>query len=284
VYNNAQDGARFVGNDLTVIGCHMFNNGTTDVDGDCIQLLNCNNPYIANNVFDHSNSIYKQAFIHNRDDGLASGGLITNNIVSSGEYTKVDLFDVKSFYIGVPNVTCNQNYIRGGQYGAYLLADNINFFSNVVAQNANFETVGIAIRGSNINIQNNTVLAKTQTSLSLGIDHSLTTYTSVVIQNNLIVNYPVGVRTHTSGAIYDHNAFDICPVQNADINRTPKANGTGDVLAGVTYNSDYTPNAGSTVIGVGATAIPKQDKNKIAFKTIPTIGAYEYVAPRQARV
>lgn len=283
IYNNGQDGCRFVANDLEVAYCDMFNNGVSDVDGDCCQLLNCNDPYIHHNRFDHTTSFYKQAFIHNRDDGVASGGMIAYNTVSNQNYRDASLFDAKAFYIGVPNVTCVGNKISGGMFGAYLIQDNIVFQNNLIVTISPLDIVGIAIRGSNFTVRNNTVVTVTPGSLSIGIDHQSTTHTNVVIQNNAVVNYPVGVRTDVSGATYSYNAFNGCAVNNGDINRIAQAAGTGDVTASLLLDSAYSPTASSPLIAVGLLTTNSQDLTSAARFNPPCIGAYEYIRNRAVR-
>lgn len=284
IYNNGQDGARFVGNDLEVAYCNMYGNGTTDVDGDCIQLLNCNNPYIHHNTFRHSNSRFKQAFIHNRDDGVASGGRIEYNTSYCAEYDSSLFFDVKTFYIGVPNVTCLGNKIYGGQYGAYLIADNIVFKNNVVVTSGILEVVGVAVRGSSITVKNNTVVALAPQTLSIGIDHSSTIYTATSIVNNAVLRFPVGIRTAATGATYSYNAFNQCTVNNGDINRSLQAAGTGDVTTAMALYSSYELTVASSLKAAGLHTEYALDVQGVQRNNPPAIGAFEYISPRGARV
>jgi hypothetical protein len=279
IYGNGQDGARFVGDDLEVSGNHMWGNGTTNVDGDCCQLLNCSNPYVHGNIFDHTASIYKQALIHNRDDGASTGGLFVDNDILCVQYTGGAA--LKSLFCGVPGAKFSGNRISGGQYGAFLEAADITFASNEVVVSGSSTVVGVALRGTGIDVLGNTVVGGGGDADSIGIDHDNAANTGCTIVGNALLSWPVAIRT--DGATYSHNAFDDCTVRNGDAASAEGTAGTGDVVADLGVGPDYRPRASSPLIGAGSHFGYGLDADGNLRWNPPTIGAYEYVRPRDER-
>jgi len=280
IYGNGQDGARFVGDNLEISGCNMYDNGTTLSEGDCCQLLNCTDPIVYNNTFDHTNSVFKQAFIHNRDDGISTGGRIYDNTILCAQYVSGKPA-LKSYYIGVPSVTSLRNKIEGGEFGAYLVATGQIFKDNIVIVSGDKPVVGVAIRASSIEVSNNTVVGGGQTTGSFGIDHENAANTACIIKNNVVASWPVGIRT--DGATYSHNAFQNCAVRNGTAASAEGTAGTGDVTSNVSLLNTFYPASTSNLVEAGTHLSYSVDKAKKQRHNPPTIGAYENTSIRGTR-
>lgn len=278
MYGNGQDGGRFVGDDFEMSGCRMWNNGTTSSDGDCCQLLNCTNPYVHRNIFDHTASIYKQALIHNRDDGASTGGLIVDNLILCSQYTGGAA--LKSLFCGVPGARFSGNLIEGGEYGAFLEAADIDFTDNTVKVSGSSTVVGVALRGTGVNVARNTVVGGGSAG-SVGIDQSDSDDTGCTITGNAVISWPVGIRT--DGATYSHNAFQDCPVMNGNLASAEGTAGAGDVVGNLGIGANYRPQADSPLIAAGTHGGYSLDADGVARWNPPTIGAYEYIRPRDER-
>ena len=283
IYRNAQDGVFAVADDLEIAYCNVYNNGTTDVDGDAVQLLNSSNCNIHDCLIDHSQSSYKQALIVNRDDGVASGGYITNCQIKVAPYTLNQTAALKSLYIGQPNVKITSCSIEGGEFTAYLIADNISFTGNVVKTTGFSIQVGVAVRGSTIKVYNNTVLGANGLATSVGIDHSSAVYTGVDIKNNVVSGWPQGIRVAASGATYSYNAFSNCTIKNSTLAGAENTAGTGDILTLANTNFEVSPKSTSALYRTGIFTDYISDRTHQTYYKPPSIGAYESLSARGSR-
>lgn len=281
IYANAQDGVFAVADDLEIARCHVYGNGTTSSNGDCVQLLNSSNSSIHDCVFDHSESSYKQALIINRDDGLATGGRVVRCIISVADYVAGVTAALKSLYIGQPSVLVEACMVSGGQYGAYLESDTITLRSCVVLVLGSGPVAGIAIRGNTIDVSGNTVVGRDGLAGSIGIDHSSASYTGATIRNNLVVDWLQGIRTG-AGPTYSNNAFSGCAIRNSDLAGAEGAAGAGDVTTDPLLTTDYKPTASSPLIGAGTHLGYLRDIERKQRQNPPAIGAYDAATLRTA--
>lgn len=222
IYDIGVDGVFATADNLTIDGCTIY---LCDTDasistGDCIQLSNCDNFIVRNCSLDHSNSLEKQCFIAQS----GTGGTLENNTVIGYAYESGGTSPIKTVYVGNSSVTITGNYIEGGQYGIWCDGSSSIIVGNVVKCANSGVVSALAIRANGITCNNNTVIGG---GVGYGIDHN-STYTSVVIKNNIVAKHLRGIKTASSGATENNNIFHGCVQNHVDLSNNTKAIGSAD--------------------------------------------------------
>lgn len=281
------DGIISFGDDLTVTDCFISNINYGDVtnSGDCLSTYDGNNCYIARNYFDNVNQTNKQVIIVRNIASGSVNGIIEDNVCVMRDYPSSAGNSGKCLMVEQGNVVVRRNQCIGGEFGIWLQQTNILCYSNLVISNSTVLDAGIAIRANSVSVYNNTLIGiKTGADgFGYGISHN-STYTSVVIKNNVIVNYLRAIRTASSGADENYNWLynNTQPVVNsANTNKSAGANTT--IGTDPLINNIGVPRPASPLKNVGLFLLNSLDLDRKFRNNPPTIGAYECVVDRGTR-
>lgn len=273
VIDNDFDGLFIRGNDLQILTSRVANNGRVGTTGDCLQLVDSSNFLISRTVIDHSLSNSKQAFLSSYEFHSPSGGRIEYCDISCPQHVAgVTLAEQKTVQIRTPGVTVHGCNISGGQYGVYWEGIDGTLSACALLISGSGSVVGVAIRGSGLDVENNDIVGNTARGNVYGIDHSSSAFTSTKIYNNTLRGWSKGIRTMTSGFLYSHNGFENVGIRNANSAGTEGAAGTGDVVGNLKMSARQILLPNSPLVGTGLHLGSRRDMDGILRQNPPNIG------------
>jgi len=241
--------------------------------GDCVQIngtanLRSNGCQIIDNYLDHSNYNTKQVIIYG-SPGFADGGLIMGNVCLMADDDGV----IETTCIFVESAGCRVigNDCRGGYRGYYGAANNIRLTGNVFR----LHKIGAAEGNVTGLLAHVNTIADCELYGLLADDGN----TTLDARGNVLLRNGVGLAKHGSGTENYNCYFG---------NGTDQENlaggaswGANNVTSDPLLDSSYRPREGSPLIGAGTYIAGARHMGGKRMSVInPTIGAYNYEAPR----
>lgn len=268
----ADDGIWFRGQNFTMKHCRVTRvHQSTITEGDCIQgsaavADECLNFNITHNYLDHSDQAGKQAFII--VSPASGGGLFAFNEIYGHDDT-----DHTTVYIDCSNVIVMGNRITGGNVCISMVG--ITNFGGKVLGNicTNSFNRGIDLNQDGTLCANNTCVGEGQNVV--GIRHSLTGATGVLIHNNIVKNFASTGIGMTTGASESHNCIygAATSVQGGAAATT--------IVSDPQLNSDFSLKGWSRAVGAGLSMAGLRDHYGRAILGTPDMGAIQYYAARR---
>lgn len=263
------------------------NLSTRGTNGDGVGFINGDpvRVWIHHNYIDHSRVDSKQCIIIDSTTPGSGLCIIEDNVLIGygSESAKPALHNV---IISDPVTKIRRNliYTFGIACGANTAQDEISG-NLIIVGNTNNLGPAIALSATGARFVNNTVvgigtLDPTKAALIMG-----NPATAALVSNNIFSNLPIAVQSNVVG-------INPACSNNAYWNVATRRLGSGGAFAEANeVLSDplldpvtYRPLPGSPLIGAGVNVGPLLDKSGKRFARRPSIGAYEFVRSRSARV
>lgn len=289
IHNNTFD---TIGNDAVIVSCSgkivlsynnvknvsmdTLNGDTLSVSGDCANLQ------VFGNICDHTNRNTKQCFI--QDGGTGTGYAVIYNNIFNG-YFGQDGDNHTGVYLSLPG-RIFRNFIKTWRSAVFVNSANVTVSNNYIIHGNGTASDGV-IYGSfaGMKVFNNTVVRtqSTQDTTDAAIRNS-TSDASNEYRNNLIIGFNRGVKKGSS-AVETNNAFWQVNTPVVDASYVVVPPDASDILTDPKVFSDGNVQEGSSLIGAGTPIRSFEVAYNNVQRNIPnTIGAFEYVLPKEARI
>jgi len=282
ISNISDDGILVEGDNVEIAYNRIWNISVGGLFGDNIQVacgvISANNCWVHHNWCDHTNQDSKQCIILSTGPGGITGGVVEDNICLG----YINSINHKTVYSDSANSIWRRNLIFNGWWGAQMAdsATGAVFESNLIVLSSvltsgTAKPRGLMLSAINQQVYNNTIISLDKVSQAVGIEQQ--NYVGIIIKNNIVTGWKFGIMKHLSNPATEtynclyNNTSNV--VSEAEVVQTI---GTGTITTNANLSTSYTPKESNTGVFVAYSA----DINNQLRKNPPSIGAYEYIAPR----
>jgi len=277
-----------IGNDAMLISCsgkiiisdNIIGNVSLDaLNGDCISVAgNCSFLEVYNNQCSHTNKNVKQCFIQ---DGGSTGYAYIHDNVFDG-YFSDDGPNHTGLYLSLPGVV-TRNIIKTWRSTCFAAGGDITFSDNLIVSGGGDPSSGaIWSTQTSLKVYNNTIVMQGKTDLAKAAISINQSNANIDFKNNLIIGFNRGIAKGTL-ATESYNAFWKVTTPVVDTGLSEISADASDITSNPQLREVYTLTNISPLIHAGIFINISRDCNNSHRHNPPSIGAYEYVAPRGNR-